>query len=303
MSDLSCAGFRAELERLLHPRRGRRPARGLTELSWSEHLLACAACRELLEAEEALDALLASLPAPSLPPALARRVLERLRREDARLDVLLALDAGDGPPARLAERVLAGVGAAREAHRLERLLVSVPEPEPPSDLPARVLAGLEAARRPRPARRARPRLVRRRAALSWAAGLFVALSLGVLAWAVRDRGEHGAGDAERSELARGPAPAPAAAPEPRTDPPRERATSAPAPPPAPPNAAPNAELLAQLDVLADDALWALLTGDDVDLVLGSLEMGDALLMVEDAADALGTDEGGTKREEEGPSKG
>ena len=73
-----CRQFRMLLERLLV---GRAFPDRLVELSWHEHLLSCGACRELLEAEEALELLLRSLPAPELPPDLSRRLLARLKAE------------------------------------------------------------------------------------------------------------------------------------------------------------------------------------------------------------------------------
>ena len=159
MSPLPCTAFRTELEGVL---RGRPSPGRLTELSWNEHLLGCAACRSLLEAEEALESLLASMPEPKLPPELARRVLARLRAASAeaaghadpegRLDALLGADPGEPVPedlpGRLLDRLQAERAAARRrAHRrLWRLLGSVPAPSAPEGLPERVLAGLEAQR-------------------------------------------------------------------------------------------------------------------------------------------------------------
>ena len=67
----SCMGFRQQLEALLG---GRPDPERLTVLGWHEHLLSCGACREILEQEEALELLLASLPDPQLPPDLSRRL-------------------------------------------------------------------------------------------------------------------------------------------------------------------------------------------------------------------------------------
>ena len=66
--DRNCIAFRRELERAL---RGA-PARtavgeGTAELGWHHHLLSCVACRDLLAAEQALEVLLASLPAAAEP--------------------------------------------------------------------------------------------------------------------------------------------------------------------------------------------------------------------------------------------
>ncbi|MBK7878777.1 MAG: hypothetical protein IPJ77_24220 [Planctomycetes bacterium] len=137
-----CALFRAELERRLGDARDA----AVAELGWHEHLLSCSACRALLEAEEALDVLLASLPEPRLPRRLAERLLVRLREarsNEDELDQLLALDA-HASPAGLAERVAAGVRAreAREERALDVLLDRVPAPAAPIALGDRVLARL-----------------------------------------------------------------------------------------------------------------------------------------------------------------
>src|SRR5262249_12718994 len=114
-----CAAFRAALEAELA---GRPSQEKLAWLAWHEHLLACAECRELLEKEEALEALLATLPDPKLPDALLGRVLARLRKERAeetRLEGLLdALEEEIRPPAGLAAGILARV--APERHGAER---------------------------------------------------------------------------------------------------------------------------------------------------------------------------------------
>jgi len=122
---------------------------------WHDHLVGCSACRELFEAEEALDHLLACLPEPELPLALAKRVVRRLQREQhatSKLDDALdAALAGNDVPAGLADRVLAGLAGERSAPAgselsgvtLDDLLGQVPAPEIPSGLSARVLANLE----------------------------------------------------------------------------------------------------------------------------------------------------------------
>ena len=131
----ACTDFRELLERALCE-----PAAELQPLSWHEHLNACPECRSVLEEEEALEYLLASLPAPQLPEALVERVLLRLRGENApaELDTLLDLDHLD-EPAGLPDRVLSEL-------ELDRLLARVPEIEPPAGLSARVLAALESGR-------------------------------------------------------------------------------------------------------------------------------------------------------------
>ena len=131
-----CQDFREQLERALCE-----PSAQLEPLTWHEHLSACTECRSLLEEEEALEFLLASLPAPALPEALTGRVLARLRNEHAPrdLDSLLDLDQPEGPDG-LTERVL-------DELELDRLLARVPEAEVPAGLSARVLAGLDSERR------------------------------------------------------------------------------------------------------------------------------------------------------------
>ena len=125
----ACTDFRELLERALCE-----PAAELQPLSWHEHLNACPECRRVLEEEEALEYLLASLPAPQLPEALIERVLARLRgeHETGGLDTLLDLDHLD-EPAGLPDRVLSEL-------ELDRLLARVPEIEPPAGLGAGVLA-------------------------------------------------------------------------------------------------------------------------------------------------------------------
>ena len=127
-----CRDFRELLERALS-----QPSAKLEPLAWHEHLGACAECRTVLEEEEALEQLLASLPLPALPEDLTDRVLARLRDEHERtdLDSLLELDQPDEPDG-LTERVL-------DELELDRLLARVPEPEVPAGLSGRVLAGLE----------------------------------------------------------------------------------------------------------------------------------------------------------------
>ncbi len=140
-----CHGFRRGLERALS---GRPAPAGLRELSWHEHLLGYGECRELLEREEALEELLATLPTPRLSPELARRVLERLRevrRGLGDLDELLALDAGAEAPGGLAHRVLIALEEERTPtvdERLDALLARDPAPQIPHGLSERLLSGL-----------------------------------------------------------------------------------------------------------------------------------------------------------------
>jgi hypothetical protein len=158
----ACREFRAALAAALGD--GPRAASGL---GWHEHLLGCESCRALLASEEALDALLATLPEPALEPGAAARVLARLADE---LDGLL-----DAPPAGaphgLSARVLAGLREERSAAALDALLGRWEREPAPADLAARTLARL------RPARRAP---ARRRAALRLAAAalLFLGLAAG-----------------------------------------------------------------------------------------------------------------------------
>jgi len=233
-----CKDFRAALEAELL---GRPAQEKLAGLSWHAHLLACGECRELLEKEEALEALLASLPEPRLPEALARRVLSRLRADRAaetRLEELLELDEGARAPLDLAAGILARLAPEREAQAarlddmpLETLLDLDSYLEAPHGLARRVLAALEIARTPRRARR------------TWiyaaAAGL-MALFLGRMLWIQRHPTRDG-----RGEIAAGSEPAP--------DP----------------------QMLAALDVLEQ---WDLLMQDDVDVLLSTLGPADEALL-------------------------
>ncbi len=139
----SCHDFRTRLGAALEGRLDGAP------LAWHEHLFSCADCRNLFEAEEALEMLLACLPEPKLPVALTQRVLRRLARDrdlERNLDVTIAraLELGDDgvPPANLTERVLRGL-EAQDPVALDALLDQLPTPEVPAELAARVLRGLE----------------------------------------------------------------------------------------------------------------------------------------------------------------
>ncbi len=147
-----CTDFRARLARALVEHTSREAEGFEGAVAWHEHVLTCGACRELLESEEALEDLLASLPLPSLPPELARRVLQRLQptRAELELDRLLddALSANDAfaAPPRLASDMLSRLSGARELARLndklDALLERVPAPSTPPGLPQRVLQAL-----------------------------------------------------------------------------------------------------------------------------------------------------------------
>lgn len=233
MSASGCNEFRGALERHL---RGRPLPEELSSLSWDAHLLSCAECRALLEAEEALEVLLASLPEPSLPAELAERVLARLARaadeRDALLDELLDRDDAPAVPAGLAERVLAGVAHAR-ARDLDALLDELPAPEIPAGLSDRTLAALSAERRG-VGPRVRLRLVPRR--LAAAAGILATALAGLAVWR-----ELWPGDPAGSQVVFDDVPV---------------------------------ELLADLELFADD--WELLMADDLDAFLGTLPEGERL---------------------------
>ena len=129
-------------------------------LSWHEHLFSCDECRDLLEAEEALEQVLASMPVPAVPKELARRILERLGVERTAvelanhhtdLDTLLAKADQIQIPINLTESVLHELQDERlaaQGARLELLLDALPEPVVPPSLSAKVLQAVEAQRAP-----------------------------------------------------------------------------------------------------------------------------------------------------------
>ena len=146
----TCREFLGSLELALQ---GLPQPESLIPLSFDEHLLGCEACRELLDAEHALEMLLASLPEPRLPADLASRVLERLRRErrvsaQPARDLDALLDGAPDPvmPADLASRVLRGVAPVRQEQfrdaELDRLLENLPTPVAPANLSRELLAAL-----------------------------------------------------------------------------------------------------------------------------------------------------------------
>jgi tetratricopeptide (TPR) repeat protein len=194
----ACQEFRSLLELVLErgsrgaPKKmGKMGEMALPELAWHEHLIACGECRALLEAEEALEILLATLPEPKLPPDLAQRVVSRLRnarQAEVRLDALLELDTSARAPAHLARSVLAGLASARErgaplTHEgehaekheaaeaaLDRLLDLDRRVEVPRELARNVLASLLAARGLDPVRPRSPHAITRARAVGDGAG-------------------------------------------------------------------------------------------------------------------------------------
>ncbi|MDE0896572.1 MAG: hypothetical protein OSB10_08300 [Planctomycetota bacterium] len=155
-----CKQFRRRLRDALEGGlRGDAPGlEAVRPLSWHEHLFTCGQCRELLEAEEALEEVLASLPAPVLPMKLVKRILERLASErlatgraPSASDLDRVLTTGDvvDVPKELTARVLAGIAYTRgdqDAEQLDVLLNLVPAPEVPAGLSARVLRRTRAER-------------------------------------------------------------------------------------------------------------------------------------------------------------
>lgn len=272
MSPLDCGRFRVELERALS---GRPDPGAVAHLAWKSHLSECAGCRALLEGEEALEVLLASLPQPHLPQELAQRVLARLSdrsdaldellaldaappsaglelsgrvlgelvdaRAEARLDALLELEAEPSAPDALATDVLAGLRPAREEQAVEEWL-EADAVEQPIRLPERVLAGLESVRERTP---------RRFALLAGGAPLLklAALVLGLLGVAWLLRGPLGSGRGDAVDVAQ----------------------------------VPSVEMLNVLDVLTED--WELLMDQELELdaALGSLSEEDSLWLEAAAA--------------------
>lgn len=88
------------------------------------HVLGCPACREWLEREERLDALLEAVPADRGPDDLSARVTSAIdARREAELDRLLDLVPADRGPADLSARVLAALASERPRRRRRRLAV------------------------------------------------------------------------------------------------------------------------------------------------------------------------------------
>jgi hypothetical protein len=144
----TCNDFRQRLRVALEGGlRGEASLEAVRPLAWHEHLFTCTECRDLLEAEEALEDLLASLPSPVLPKLMARRILRRLSSERHQIDVQAkapdldhVLTSGDSVdvPVDLAVRVLEGISSEREANALDALLDRVPTPQIPNGLVERV---------------------------------------------------------------------------------------------------------------------------------------------------------------------
>ena len=255
-----CEDFRERLSALLS---GHAAAPEWASLQWHEHLHMCSECRDLLEAEEALEVLLETLPVPRLPRALRQRVLDRLATarpglgSEAGLDQLLGL-AEVAAPRDLAGNVLKGLRqprrAAREGRALDDLLGRVPAPVAPAGLAERVLDGLES-------QRGQPVLERtsspwRSTPVRWALAAGVLLSVALGLWRATSRSAVEEGPA--IELARG-----------------HREVTRPQTPTAAIRDEPSDELLASLDLLES---WEFLIGEDVDQVLASLDTLDELVL-------------------------
>ncbi|MFT5051953.1 MAG: hypothetical protein ACI8QZ_003384 [Chlamydiales bacterium] len=136
-----CSTFRDLLEGALV---GTPDPSRLTRLSFHEHLLTCSGCRDLLQAEEVLEMLLASWPRPELPPELSARLVERLR-EARKLEELLELADPPSVPDGLAGRVLQAVGPERDRMldaRLDEWLDTAGEVQTPVGLSQRVTSAL-----------------------------------------------------------------------------------------------------------------------------------------------------------------
>lgn len=239
----TCRAFRLLLERRLTRRATRER---LSDLAWHEHLFACADCRALLEDEEALESLLASLPEPRLTPVVRERVLARLRRareedwarEEDVLDRMLDRAASGAPPADLARGVLAGLSVRRADERLDRLL-ALDRVAVPAGLSARTLGALRLARR-----------APRRVAARFVAIAAAAAALAAIAWIAWPR----RADTSRAttDLAQSSEP-----------------VVRPVTPP--PFAAIDEDVLAAFDVLEN---WDVLVSGDVETLLGTLPAAD-----------------------------
>lgn len=272
----ACVEFRARLARLLT---GQAAAPDWAELAWHEHLHGCGECRALLEAEEALEQLLETLPEPRLPRDLCERVLDRLATERVGSDLDRLLELSEvKPPLDLADNVLRGLRTPRRVEReeraLDRLLDRVPEPAAPQGLADRLLDGLEqhrerrtslrpveaaafAGHEPAPSAEGTP-------ILRWAAAAAIVATLGLGLWRlVRPTV---ADDARSMEVARLDPQVEQVAIEPGTDEASNLERLVEEPP---------AELLASLDLLES---WDVLMDEDVDLDMASLDTLDELVL-------------------------
>ncbi|MCY2959779.1 MAG: hypothetical protein NTY35_06400 [Planctomycetota bacterium] len=261
--NVPCRDFRLLLESRLA---GRATPERLAELSWHEHLFACAECRALLEAEEALESLLASLPEPRLAPEVRERVLARLRRSriheqhEERLDRLLDVAASEAPPPGLARGVLQGLARRVGDERLDRLL-ELDVIEAPAGLSARALSGLRLARRAPARRRTALRIVLVGAA---------AAALVALVWIARP--EASKSTVDRVDVVKEPNPAPKVAPD---SAPRERAATDTRV--ASNGSAVPDEVLAALDLLEN---WDVLVASDAETLQTALPTADEALLSE-----------------------
>lgn len=245
----SCRDFRDLLAGRLA---GRAAPERLAALAWHEHLFGCGACRTLLDDEEALESLLASLPEPRLSPEQRERVLARLRRSlgeelaDARLDRLLDVAGADAAPAGLARGVVAGVARRIEDERLDRLLAR-DVVAAPADLAQWTLVGLRLARRAS---------ARRQLALRGLVALAAAAALAAIVWIAKPDASARVEDTPRVVRDVAPVERPGA---------RETASL---------DAVPD-EVLAALDVLEN---WDVLVTDDAETQLAPLPTADEALL-------------------------
>ena len=295
----ACSDFRSRLALALSggdPAAARARDASLGALAWHEHLLGCADCRALIEAEQALEELLTQLPEPQLPPELARRLLARLAphrtdgvQAEPSLDSLLDRTREVSVPFELAERMLERLYAERERQRdetrLDRVLNRLPKPEVPADLAESTLTRLALARRQnvvakpagvirKPAAKRMPEAPVRRGAprrLAFAAAALV--TIGVGAWLLGRAAFTPPADDADPAVAHGTSPQP---PNPSVAP-RERSLDE-----------PPADLLASLDLLES---WDLVLDDSVETDVLSLGAYDALLLeVGDQLESTPTDD-------------
>ncbi|HPF13610.1 MAG TPA: hypothetical protein P5218_09845 [Planctomycetota bacterium] len=121
-------------------------------LGWHAHLLSCEPCRQLLESEQALEELLATLPTPQLLEGQRALLVKQLSAE-VRLESLLSLaDPFGAAPQGLADRVRQHVAQQAEQvpvdAALDSWLAQADHIEAPAGLSERVLAHCHAAEAP-----------------------------------------------------------------------------------------------------------------------------------------------------------